>query len=529
MSSYGKRLRRTLPMACCLAGLGWSLHQSTLASDPEHLAMANVKRAVAPHERRCQCGRWTCPICQSECDCLLKPLPCPPGALPSWSTPPYAPEPWLPDGRTEAIPLSPPSSKSPDKPLSPDNRSEQAPPSGAGQGSSRTTSPPTGLAPNDPLNSGGPTRDGDLNAVTPPIGGLAATLGIGAGAAGVPNMVGDYFGGGTGSALVTQIYPVTISAQGFLVPSNQNTAIAFEAGSDTFPNDFFSVGDGTSSTGDGPIDTFAISEPVPPSDAPVSPRPGATFQGGTAVHPTGNIVDGDTWLVNYSFGEARTIVLPSPGTGGVVVGRLKIAENASPIPRNRIFLNYSMFDNVPLVAGGVTVNRMTPGFETTMLDQLISFELRAPMAVTLDNDIVLDGPGNLNSWEFGDLFLAVKGLLIQTDKCALSAGLSVALPTAKDLHVGLADGTRLVSVRNQSTHLMPFVGGLINVRDGYFMQGFVQIDIDANGNSIDANRNGQGLEPIGRNQDPTLMYLDVGLGRVIPVARRRGSKIAPML
>ncbi|MCA9169980.1 MAG: hypothetical protein KDB23_20030 [Planctomycetales bacterium] len=387
------------------------------------------------------------------------------------------------------------------------------------------TRPPATNTPVTPPITANPT------AASPPIGGLAASLGIGAGAAGIPNMVGDYFGGGSSSvAVITRSIPVNITAQGFSVGnSGPSAVIAFETGTDSFPNDFFSVGAGTASTVGGPIDTFAISEPVPPSDAPVSPGPGATFQGGTAVHPTGNIIDGDTWAVSYSFGETYTVVLPSPGTGGVVVGRLKIAENASPLPRNRIFLNYSLFDNVPLTSGGVTVNRMTPGFETTMLDEMVSFELRAPMAVTLGNEIVVDSGSNLNSWEFGDLFLAIKALLYRSERTALSVGMSVALPTAQDIQVGLADGTRLVDVKNQSTHLMPFVGGLVNGRNGYFAQGFAQLDFDTNGNTVNVNRTGRALEYAGRVQDPSLLYLDVGVGRIIPVARQRLRSVAPMI
>jgi hypothetical protein len=364
----------------------------------------------------------------------------------------------------------------------------------------------------------------------PPPGALASSLGITAGALGVPNMIGDFFGGGSSVSILSNTIPVSISADGFIVqglPGDAGASLVFETGGDTGPDDFFSVGTGTDTTGDGNADSFAISEPVPPSNAPTSPGPGFTFRGGTAVNPTGTFQNGDTWRVSYAYAEQMVVVLPNPSTGGVVVGRMKIAENTSPIPRNRIFLNYSYFDNVPLSRGGVAINRFSPGFETTMFNEQMSFELRTPFAATLDNNLLADGLGDLHSTEFGNVFAAWKMLLARTESTALSVGISFALPTADDIRVGLSNGTPLVDVENRSVHVMPFVGWLMTTPSRYFTQGFLQIDADANGNSVDVNLNGRGLERLGTVQDPTLLYLDLGFGRIYDTNARRITYLAP--
>lgn len=480
-----------------LFAVGWAA--DVQAQQPAAaLASAGTTTAVA----RCDCGRWTCPICQSRCGCPLGPPPCPPSAV-EWppTLTPSSPSITQPPAAAGAADLSP---SAPNRPPA-----------------ASTTAPFASPAVGPTAGAGGSGAAG-----------LAGTLGVVAGTAGAPNMVGDFFGGGSSTMILSHTIPVSITAQGFVVqgiPGDASATIVFEAGADTSPNDFFSVGSGTDATGDDNADTFAISEPIPPSDAPTSPGPGFVYAGGTAVNPSGTFQDGDTWLVDYGFANQLVVVLPNPSTGGAVVGRMKIAENTSPMPRNRVFLNYSYFDNVPLIGGGVDVHRLSPGFESTLFDESMSIELRTPMASTLDNQILADGATDLHSAEFGNLFLALKYLLARSNSSALSVGMSLSLPTADDLHVALTDGTPLVDVRNQSVHLMPFLGWLTTSSNGFFAQGFFQVDVDANGNAIEANRTGRGLEAMGTLQDPTLFYLDVGAGRKVALAGRRLTYVAPTL
>lgn len=74
--------------------------------------------------------------------------------------------------------------------------------------------------------------------------------------------------------------------------------------------------------------------------------------------------------------------------GGMVRGALsvnrnggfKTAENESPRPQHRVFLNYNYFNNVTPAGPGVPLNRSVVGFEQTFLDESSSFGVRLPFA-----------------------------------------------------------------------------------------------------------------------------------------------------
>jgi hypothetical protein len=371
------------------------------------------------------------------------------------------------------------------------------------------------------------TADSDPGAAAdqPPASQLSALLGATAEAAGVPEMIGDNFGSASTQSIIPHTIPFSVSARGYIIDvdtmTDLPTAFAYEVGTSQPANDFFSVGSGIDADGDGHVETFAISEPVPPTDAPTSPGPTFAFDGGTAVHPTGVIDDGDLWQADYSFTERRVVVLPDPSSGGAVVGRLKIADHSSPLPMDRFFIDYSAFHNVALVPGGVSVNRFHVGLEKTFLDQLVSLEVRALFAGTLSSNFVVDAPASGDHFEAGNIMLAVKGLLYDSGRTAVSAGLGLIAPTADDFNVFLADGTELIAVKNESVHLMPFLGWLRRYRNGFFAHGFTQLDVDANGNPVRVNRVGEGLVAAGNLQDATFLYSDFGVGYYW---RRRGRQ-----
>lgn len=211
--------------------------------------------------------------------------------------------------------------------------------------------------------------------------------------------------------------------------------------------------------------------------------------------------------------------LPSPGSGGGV-GRVKLSENGSPIPRDRVFVNTSYFNNVNLGIGGTDVTRVTPGFEKTFFDGMMSIEMRAPFAYTLDSTADLRSTSSVHDTQFGNMSFSLKTLLLARPTFALAAGLQVAIPTASDVRVyDSATGDVVVRVRNDAVHLMPYLGGLWTPNSRFFAQGFLQIDVDANGNAVSlAAPNGTIAMPytpltrVGTYQDATFMYSDFGMG-----------------
>lgn len=224
---------------------------------------------------------------------------------------------------------------------------------------------------------------------------------------------------------------------------------------------------------------------------------------------------------------------------GIQIGRMKLAENSSPIPRDRAFVNYSYFDNTPLFPAGVNVNRVTPGFERTIIDGLFSVEVRAPFATTLDSDVKQGGITSTSNAEFGNMTLYFKALLRTENNFALSGGLGVTFPTADDLIIrDVSTGNPVVAVTNKSVHLLPFVGGLYMPDDRLFIQSFLQFDFDTNGNPVQGSDFTSGGSPtgtltqLGRGNDQAYVFFDLSIGYWIYRDENSGrliTGVAPIL
>ena len=335
---------------------------------------------------------------------------------------------------------------------------------------------------------------------------LAGTFGAAAGPqSAAPYMIGDFFGGAAYQATIVRSFtfdglmyqPGSGATFYTVLPDEDLTRVALH---DISPNDrippfpIANVNDASSRLGGAPL------QAVPA---------GGTFLGGTT---TGEEIDtGYPQEYTSQFQMAYVVTVPSPGSGGGV-GRMKIAENTSPMPRDRLIFDYGYFDNVPLAPGGVSVNRFTLGFEKTFLDGDMSFEFKAPMASTVDSTVVQNVAINERSGEFGNLELAVKMLLRQTETWAFSGGLQLGLPTADDTRVVLQDGTPLLAIRNDAVHLGPFFGALWTPNERLFSHGFLQCDVASAGNAVLVNRDGWRLSEAGRLNDATLLTLDWGIG-----------------
>jgi hypothetical protein len=201
------------------------------------------------------------------------------------------------------------------------------------------------------------------------------------------------------------------------------------------------------------------------------------------------------------------VTLPS---GGGVVGRTKISDDNSPLPRDRVIFSFDYFNNVPLSVNGNSVYRFSPGFEKTFFDQRASIEVRVPFASTLDANQTVGLYSDRA--ELGDVNLTLKGLIRQGEVLNVAAGLGIALPTANDVNATLPDGTRLIHVSNDSVVLTPYVAYLLTPNDRLFFQNWLEVSFDTNGNAVEANPNLTGLVPVGRLHDQTILQLDAQLG-----------------
>jgi hypothetical protein len=205
------------------------------------------------------------------------------------------------------------------------------------------------------------------------------------------------------------------------------------------------------------------------------------------------------------------IHVPSPSDGGVA-GRVKIADDASPLPRDRLIFNYDHFANVAISNDGVPVNRYVFGFEKTFLDGRASFEVRAPIADTLSSTSII-GTEETGA-ELGNVLTTFKFMFLSDEAVAASVGLGVSLPTADGIHVRNIDGSSLLAIPNRSIGLTPFLGILVTPSDRLFVQAFAAVSFDANGTAAYVNPNFTGLTDarIGGLTDGDLLQVDLQVG-----------------
>jgi hypothetical protein len=195
------------------------------------------------------------------------------------------------------------------------------------------------------------------------------------------------------------------------------------------------------------------------------------------------------------------------GTPGVVNGNgttsvlykltgLKISDNQSPIPQDRIFYSFNYFDNL-----NASVNRqlLSPisnlqvyhqlfGFEKTFLDGRASIGFRLPMnTIHLNSSASIPGLGG-TSTAMGDLSIFMKYILYQEKNCLFSTGLQVTAPTGP----GGFGGNKYYSYY-RDTQIQPFIGYLFT-RDRFYLQGFSSVNVPTT------------------SQDVTLMFNDLAIG-----------------
>ncbi len=204
------------------------------------------------------------------------------------------------------------------------------------------------------------------------------------------------------------------------------------------------------------------------------------------------------------------IFIAAPSNAGGV-GQTKLSDDNSPMPRDRFFCNYDYFDSVPLTIHGAPVNRFSPGFEKTFLDQSASIEVRMPFAATISNTISTDGIV-ADQIILGDLNVTLKALIYSSNTLNVAIGMSVELPTAPDTHITGTDGTEVARIQNESVILSPYIGFVYTPSNRLFAQVWTEWGFDTSGSPVDANPNNTSLKQIGRLRNMPLAEFDAQLG-----------------
>jgi hypothetical protein len=190
----------------------------------------------------------------------------------------------------------------------------------------------------------------------------------------------------------------------------------------------------------------------------------------------------------------------------------KIAEDESPIPRNRILFDVNSYSNVP---GTNDVTRFMLGFEKTFFEDMMSLGLRLPIWTADIERTPTSGPSEIpfgpagDNADLGDMIFTLKTLLIDCDNRILSAGVSVTAPTGPDT---LADVDPYYTFDNVSHRgaIQPWLGWYRDLPAECFGQGFAAFDLPFD------------------SDDADYFYLDLGIGHRV---NRQGfiSAITPMV
>ncbi len=201
-----------------------------------------------------------------------------------------------------------------------------------------------------------------------------------------------------------------------------------------------------------------------------------------------------------------------PLAGGAL--RSKISENNKALPMDRVYFQYNHFHNASNTDFDTTtlgdefsghLDRYTIGLEKTFRDELWSVDVRMPFA-TMDDFSSPDV--SVASGAVGNLDVIFKRLLAVNDEAALAAGIGINAPTGSDVQIS---AFRNYSLENEAVHLSPFLGALYHPSNQLFFQGFVEVDVPLNGNTLLYE---PGTTPVewGVLTEQTLLKVDLSTG-----------------
>ena len=213
----------------------------------------------------------------------------------------------------------------------------------------------------------------------------------------------------------------------------------------------------------------------------------------------------------------RGIITADISHPSLTCSRLNVSENNTALPVDRFYYSFRHFENSNGVRAfqyseNFNLDVHTLGTERTFWDGMGSIEVRVPIEYRLRSDIlslispqdgVVDVITGSEDYEvgLGNLAFITKLLMIERQRFALSAGLGVTVPTAKDVtyDIGVRDtilfpiapgvtGDTLATFENtyenETVYLSPFLAWLYVPDSRWYHQGFLQVEVAANPSTL---------------------------------------------
>jgi hypothetical protein len=214
-------------------------------------------------------------------------------------------------------------------------------------------------------------------------------------------------------------------------------------------------------------------------------------------------------VINHTTPQL-TASLPNPAGGGLV-GRNLYFENGTAMPQDRVYFFNNYVGNFQVPGNSLGINSFVFGAEKTFFDGRMSVELRVPFAGTANRDQSADQGFSVDQVEFGNIGLAVKGVVYRTPNFLASVGLGFSLPTAGTSQMSVA-GTPILDILNRTCLLQPLLGLAWAPNDRFYAQAGLQFDLDPIGNQVKGLNTSGGLSNIGVLHDPGYSYLNAATG-----------------
>jgi hypothetical protein len=230
---------------------------------------------------------------------------------------------------------------------------------------------------------------------------------------------------------------------------------------------------------------------------------------------------GGTGYITYGDLLGTSTIPFSPGGGR----KFKASTNQSPLPQDRFFYNFHLFDNALDVRGpgdgvdSLDVTRHEFGWERTFWGGLASLQLQVPFSNSIDSSLTgydLSDPNsdiipNATDTELGNIAFALKAILYQTECETYALGLAVDLPTSQDVLIDDVDGDLgTLSIETNAVTLSPFAGWLYQSSCRWYAQGFVQFAVPLSENDYRLTSTDDSLT--GEIEEDALFYADIGVG-----------------
>ncbi|MCA9234875.1 MAG: hypothetical protein KDA44_05365 [Planctomycetales bacterium] len=198
----------------------------------------------------------------------------------------------------------------------------------------------------------------------------------------------------------------------------------------------------------------------------------------------------------------------SPVFGG---NRFNVAEANSTLPTDRFIFSYrhlsnAFQSNIIGQSAATDIEHFVVGFEKTFLDGMGSVQFQVPLLRQLNSDLVVyqdafgsNLPATDRHGELGNLATTLKLLLIERQTLAIGGGVAVTAPTGDDASIvgdfdttfPLANNPAVNATApssfffegyfpNHTVNLVPFLAWAYHPANGFFHQGFLQVDAPLN-------------------------------------------------